>query len=319
MMYYGETPWHGLGTCLERPATAGDALNAAKLNWAVTKKPLWAIEGEVKTQVKTKFAIVREDRWGQEDCPVFGIVGQQYTPLQNADAFKFFDPIVGENAAVYHTAGALGDGERVWILAKLPDTIQVIGDDITEKYLLLSNSHDGNSSVQVKFTPIRVVCQNTLSMALRDGDAIRIPHLKDVRKRLDEAHKLLGIINRRYSHIADRFRAFTRVQVDSDRLNDYLKALYPDPRPDSPEHVRKSIERHRLASEHLFDQGRGNRIKGVAGTLWAAYNGAVEYVDYRQSKQSAENRLESVWFGNGYLLKVKAFTVAVDMLRAWQN
>jgi Domain of unknown function (DUF932) len=100
---------------------------------------------------------------------------------------------------VYHTAGALGNGERVWILAKLPDDIRVIGDDIANKYLLLSNRHDGYSAVQIKFTPIRVACQNTLTMALSQGPTLRVPHTKDVHQRLRIAANMLNTIKVRYN------------------------------------------------------------------------------------------------------------------------
>jgi phage/plasmid-like protein (TIGR03299 family) len=165
MFYVDEVPWHGLGTKLEGPATAQEAISAAKLDWPVIKIPLYAGgDGERKHRVPDRFAIVPAHRWGREDCPAFGIVGNDYTPLQNHEAFDFFDSIVGEKAAIYHTAGALGDGERIWILARLPTDIHVAGDAVN-KYLLLSNTHDGNNSVQAKFTPIRVVCENTLTMA----------------------------------------------------------------------------------------------------------------------------------------------------------
>ena len=173
MFYLSEVPWHGLGVKLDRPATAKEAIEAAQLDWPVIKLPLFA--GSKHIVVPDKFAVVRKTRnLVQKTDPVLGIVGKDYTPLQNCDAFRFFDPMVGQNAAIYHTAGALGQGERVWILAKLPGHIRVAKDDITEKYLLLSNSHDGKSSVQIKFTPVRVVCQNTLTIALNDGAAYRV-------------------------------------------------------------------------------------------------------------------------------------------------
>src|SRR5688500_3965559 len=125
MMYVGEEPWHGLGTPLQSPATSTEAIQAANLDWTVVKKPLAAIEGKRVLRVPDLYATVRTDWWdGAEDTPVFGVVGRNYTPLQNRDAFSFFDDIVGRDAAVYHTAGALGNGERVWILAKLPDVIR---------------------------------------------------------------------------------------------------------------------------------------------------------------------------------------------------
>src|SRR5205807_7988364 len=128
-----------LGTVRWRPAGAAVGIDAANLGWSVVKKPLFAGANEYR-RVPDYFSMVREDDWNSNKSTILGIVSKGYTPLQNREAFTFFDPIIGQNAAVYHTAGALGKGERVWILSKLPGEIRVIGDDITHKYLLLSNS-----------------------------------------------------------------------------------------------------------------------------------------------------------------------------------
>ena len=139
----------------------------------MVKQPLYVKTGQNYRKAEDKYMMMRADQL--EKGPEFGIVSSDYTPLQNLEAFNFFDDIVGQGAAIFHTAGALGKGERVWILAKLPDSIRIIGDDVCDKYLLLSNSHDGRSSVQMKFTPIfAVVCQNTLTMALNQGRTVRI-------------------------------------------------------------------------------------------------------------------------------------------------
>ena len=313
MFYINEVPWHGLGTKLNQPATAQEAIQAAQLDWPVIKLPLTA--GSKHIPVPDKFAVVRKTaQLVQKSDPVLGVVGKDYTPLQNRDAFRFFDPIVGQNAAVYHTAGALGLGERVWILAKLPGHIRVAKDDITEKYLLLSNSHDGKSSVQIKFTPVRVVCQNTLTIALSDGLAHRVVHHADVRSKLEQAYHMLGLINSRFDEMEETFQAMSRVRMDTNRLSEYLATVYPEVKePDKME----LVQRDRGWSEYFFDQGRGNRMPGVVGSLWAAFNGVTEWVDHRKSRQNENQRLVSAWYGSSYQTKARAYSVAVDKMAVW--
>lgn len=325
MMYAGKEPWHGLGTKLEKPATAEEAIWAGKLDWAVEKQPLFAVgvnsagNGSVALAIPDKFAVVRRDKWGERNCPVLGIVGADYTPLQNREAFSFFDAIVDQGAAIYHTAGALGKGERVWIIAKLPSDIQVVEGDIANKFLLLSNSHDGNSSVQIKFTPIRVVCQNTLTMALSQGPTIRVPHTRDLHERLKNAEKALGLIHNRFGQIEKSFQGMAQVKMNEERVKEYLNLVLPNPRSPEGEQGRNRAEQDRIAAEHYYKNGRGNRMKGVSETLWAAYNGVTEYIDHRQSKQTRDRRLNSIWFGDGYLVKARAFKVAEEKIKPWAS
>lgn len=320
MMYYGDVPWHELGKKLDRPASAAEAIKAAQLDWEVEKQPLFLSHGKGFRQVPNRFAVVRKDQTAGDEPPVvLGIVGKEYTPLQNSAAFDWFDPIADGAKAIYHTAGALGNGERVWILAKLPDTIRVIGDDITEKYLLLSNSHDGNSSVQVKFTPIRVVCQNTLTMALSQGKSIRVAHTPSLPERMAAARDALGIINQRFEEIAAAFKSMVEVNVNHERLAHYVDRVFPLPADKSDGRTVARVQNARNESARLFDSGRGNIAPKVRGTLWAAYNGVAEFVDYAITHRNANRRLDAVWFGSGYLSKARAYRLALTCAEAWKN
>jgi phage/plasmid-like protein (TIGR03299 family) len=321
--------WHRLGKQLNAPATAAEALKFACLDWKVSKVPLFAGEREHRPLAK-HCAVVREDVWRRPDWSpgkndgVLGVVGDSYEALQNEEAFRLFDPIVGQKAAAYHTAGALGKGERVWILAKLPEDIHVIGDDITNKYLLLSNSHDGTSAVQIKFTPIRVVCENTLTQALSQGPALRITHTRDLRERLMIARNLLKRIQMRYDELATVFQHMAKLPVNSGKLDEYLKGIFPDPtqRQDENRHQRalQQVKYDREGSAYLFEKGRGNDEPKVKGTLWAAYNGVAEYIDYRRfGKASDDRQVNAIWFGEGYSAKARAFTVAQKCIKAWAN
>jgi phage/plasmid-like protein (TIGR03299 family) len=226
MMYVKEVPWHRLGKRLENPATAAKAIEAAGLGWEVQLQPIYT--GADRTvKVKDRFAVCRNDRLDQADGGQLGIVGRDYTPLQNREAFTFLDPLVGENAAIYHTAGSLRQGRRVWLLAKLPGEIRIVGDDIAQKFLLLSNSHDGGSAVRIGLTPIRVVCQNTLNLALRGMAGMAIRHESNVAQRVKQAHELLGLVNESFNQAGEMMQRMARTAVTAKRLGEYFEAVLP--------------------------------------------------------------------------------------------
>jgi phage/plasmid-like protein (TIGR03299 family) len=316
MMYFGETPWHGLGEKLDKPATSAEAIKAAKLDWEVRKAPLYLKSGARYRVVNGNFAVVRTDE--REPIPL-GIVGASYQLLQNREAFIWFDEIVGQGAAIYHTAGVLGNGERVWILAKLPGEIRVKGDDVSEKFLLLSNSHDGESSVQLKFTPIRVVCQNTLTMALNSGRTVKISHNSSLKKRMEKAKENLGIITNRFQNIEKEFQRLAEIQMTGNRLAGYLSEVFPMPADEADELAKKRVELARRDSQMFFETGRGNNLANIRGTLWAAYNGIAEFIDYGKTRRNRSQRLDNIWFGGGYLTKARAFRVAIAKAAEWNN
>jgi phage/plasmid-like protein (TIGR03299 family) len=317
MMYVGKMPWHGLGTKLDEPPTAEAAIQAAHLDWNVVKVQLYV--GDEHRPLPGQYAIVREDRWNCNEDGLLGTVGHDYTPLQNADAFGFFDPIVKTGAASYESAGALKNGERVWVMARLKRDLEITRGDTIARYLLLSNTHDGTGSVQVKFTPVRVVCKNTLNEALSRGPAIRVAHTPNMPVRLeDAAGVVLAAIERHFNELGNRFRAMLTVQMLKPRLQEYLKAVFPDPSPGSDEKRYKravmQTERDRADSERLFGKGMGNDLAGVKDTLWAAYNGVTEYVDFHRGKFGDSKWLGDVWFGPSSVIKARALDEAIRLV-----
>ncbi len=304
MMYVAEPPWHGLGTKLDKPATAEEAIRAAGLDFTVEKFRLKTTP--INLSVESHFATVRIDT-----SEVLGVVGSRYEPIQNKDAFTTFDALVGEGEAIYHTAGALGKGERIWILAKLPDYIRVNGIDLVEKYLLLVNSHDGSSTVRVKLTPIRVVCENTLSLALSGAEQeVHIRHTLNAKEKLKEAHEILGLTNKLYQQLDAIFNRMNETVVRGKALTDYIEAVFPN-KPESQDNSWLAKVRHKIVE--LADSGEGAEM--AKGTLWGAYNAVTEYVDhYRNAKGDETQRLKSIWFGSGESIKKNAFRSAVNIL-----
>ena len=308
--YFGEKPWHGLGTKLDNPATAEEAITAAGLDYEVSLKPMVTTEG---ADVPQRRAVVRGDAG-----TVLGVVGKEYIPIQNSEAFAFLDSVVADGGLRYHTAGALGKGERIWMLAKLPGHIRVKGThDITDKYLLLSNSHNGTSALRVLFTPIRVVCANTLAIAHHRGagQGVSIFHKGDLATKVRQAQTVLGLAHRFYDDLEGHMNRLASHYPTAEQLSNYFRSLYPDPV--DGEVTRAENTRHEL--HRLFEEGRGQDIYGVRHSTWAAYHAVTEYVDHHRPTrakspgQRASLRLQSQWFGSGAKLKAKAWDHALAM------
>lgn len=304
MMYVGDTPWHSLGTRLEKPATASEAVESAGLGFQVEKFNLRTTPNNLP--VSHHFATVRMDT-----MEVLGVVGSRYEVIQNKDAFSAFDALVGEGQAIYHTAGVLGKGERIWILAKLPEYIRVGGRDIVEKYLLLTNTHDGSATVSIKLTPVRVVCENTLSFALKGPEQeVHIWHTLQAKEKLNQAHEVLGLSNKLFELLGKYYVEMSYVQINSMMLNQFINKVFPLPLFSLRASYMKEVQERIV---ELFESGQGSAIAGR--TLWGAYNAVTEYVDhYRLGSKSDSIRLKSIWFGSGEGIKKKAFVCAVDML-----
>ena len=320
MAYVGEVPWHKQGTLVPPEINAAQMIQAAGLDWEVEKRPARGyppIKKRGKRDSYDRYEIIRCPREDSDEPEVMlGMVSGRYQPLQNVDAFSFFDPIVDQKTATFETAGVLGAGERVWVMAKMPELIEVVRGDDCEKYLLLSNTHSGQGSVIVKFTAVRVVCQNTLMLALQDGQqAFRVRHSQKMGERLEEIGKLIAEVNAAYAKAGEAFQRLAKVKVKNEAmLDEYLGALFPR----SPAQQRDNRNPPKWDEvKSLFETRPDLQLPGVKGTLWGAYNAVTSFEDYRLAKDDTpEKRLDRVWFGAGADLKVKALDKAVEMAEA---
>ena len=314
MFFVHETPWHRLGTRLDAPPTTREAIVAAGLDWEIGLKPLVTSDGEPVTHRAT---------YRKSDGAILGVVGPAWVPLQNAEAFAFFDPFLGAGEATLETAGSLREGKRVWVLAKMnraPSVIVPKADDVVEKFILLSNSHDGSLAVRVGFTPVRVVCANTLSLAFDDkaSKLIRVRHQKNMERTLAAVRDVMNVANTAFEATAEQYRRLARTDIVASDLSRYVQLVFQPnkarviverPANDVGEESDKSRMHDTIAQ--LFESGRGNALPGVRGTLWAAYNAVTEYVSHERGR-SDETRLNAL-FNDGAQLNQRALDVALAM------
>jgi phage/plasmid-like protein (TIGR03299 family) len=319
MAYHGEVPWHGIGTPIPEGVTAEQMIRAAGLDWTVDLRPA---RGATKINRKgeySRYEVVRVPRPETQETEVLlGIVSRRYQPLQNAEAFQFFDPIVGDRKAFFETAGALGEGERIWVMAKMPGAMEIVPGDECLKYLLLSNTHSGDGSVIVKFTSVRVVCQNTLMLAMQDGQkAYRVRHSKKMQFKLDELADFLAITQEVFLKAETTFSRLAQIQMVGDRLDSYLEAVFPL----SPAQKKNGTKPARWDFLHEIFEGRPDlQLPKVRGTLWGAYNAITMFEDYKQppGEEQPGQRLDRAWFGGSADIKLKALDKAVELAAALQ-
>ncbi len=305
----GEPAWHGLGIVLENsPQTAQEAIEQAGLNWEIGLEPIFSSD----KQVEGYSAITRKT-----DGQVYGICKGRYVPLQNIDKFGFFDPLVKAGVASYETAGSLKNGERVWILAKiLGDDLEVTKGDTFKKYLLLSDSNDGKHGTICGFNPERVVCHNTLQIALRNFENQnvntyrRIVHSTRQLKTLEKVRESLNFVNQTFDETLVQYKRFLDTKVQD--VEAYFKNVLKIPivAKDNTEETKEKQNRTLNKVISLYKNHPTNNVNGIGGSLWAAYNAVTYYVDHERSRGEAGDRLNNSWFGPGLLIKQRAFNEA---------
>ncbi len=308
-------PWHHLGTVLaDAPQTSLEAICTAGLNWTVTKECLESVvpvDGTYRAVgLHDHYAIIRRrNESGITRLDALGVVGKQYHPLQNHDAFSFFDRVVQTGMVQYHTAGSLRGGRVIWVLARLNGTLRIAGDDVVDKYLLLTNSHDGSRPVTIAFTPIRVVCANTLAMALRSADRrLSVRHTPSAAARIRDVGEYLAGCNASFEDIAEAYRFLAQRRIHAAELARYLLGLFPDPEEGA---LRNRARANRDKITTRFERGFGTDITGAS--WWRAYNAVVEFIDHDRNQNNADARVHSAWLGQGMQLKQQALTTALQL------
>lgn len=316
MFTTGAAPWHGLGVRLQNPPTVADAIVQAGLDWTVGKVPLCRLDRayQIGTLQESDALVPSYATVRSSDGAYLGTVGPQWTPLQNERAFAWFQPFIDSGDCSLEAAGALRGGKHVWVLAKINrDPIEISPGDGIEAYLLLSNAHDGSRVARAGFTPIRVVCQNTLSAAHVEGASrlLRIRHTANIEVALTQVRETIDVLHRSFSASVDEMRALTRVGVNVDDLRKYVNRVFRTKDSDLTEtESETALKSDRLFDniEPLFKKGRGN----AGATAWDAYNSVTEYLTWQRGR-NADNRLSSLWLGEAGQLADRALTEALKL------
>lgn len=293
--------WHGLGQVVVGAMTSSEAIKLAGLDYNVAKMPVFGQMGEQLLPVPNKFSTYRTD-----NNSVFGVVGDRYELVQNKDAFSFFDAIVGEGAAIFETAGALGQGEKVFISAKMPEQIRIAGtDDVSEMYVLLTNTHDGTGAIQACLTGVRVVCSNTMNAALSGSkNKISIRHTTNVKQNLENAHKLLGISHAYTEELNACFNVLAKKSITDTQVKKLIEDLFVSEKEDS---TRIKNIREAVMESYLTGVGQQN----IIGTAWGAYNAITFYTSHKEYKDST-SKFESIISGSGQKIGEKALNVLMN-------
>lgn len=318
-------PWHGLGKPVPGAMTVEEAFEKGGVDFEVEKQPFKTVPG---IECPKWMVTVRKDT-----KEPLGVVGKDYEVVQNRDVFKFFNfalkeaPEGEEAPAIIDTVGALGKGERVFMMAALPGEIEITSDDLVERFLLLTTSHDGSYSIKILFTPIRVVCQNTLHAAMSGAKSIvSIRHTKNVEASLEQAHRMLAESHKYWFRALAGFRYLSTIEMDETKVKEFLDKVFParakkgemvtDPTTGEEIPVMAvgpKMQKIRDEIVRLYDGGaQGFDLAGH--TAWGMWNAVTQWIDHARKSRTGINLWENSVFGLGASIRQKSFDALVGNL-----
>jgi|TARA_R110001583_G_scaffold65432_1_gene189081 phage/plasmid-like protein (TIGR03299 family) len=334
MAYAGEVPWHGLGVQVKDNLTPQEMLVAAELDWTVSKRHLFThAEPDIDDSddligVEGYSVLVRDS-----DNKTFGPCGPRFIPSQNADAFGFFKKFTEAGHMKMETAGSLKGGEQVWGLANISEDFTLPGDDRVLGYLLVSISHMWGKSNEIRFTPIRVVCNNTLTMALsnKSSGGFRMPHVRALDTEVYmAAEEALGLASDRMSEFKEAAEFLSSKKFDKTSVVTYIADLFQPELLVAQEEIEKMSDTRMIATrQSMVDEFKripsmvhqaveeqpGANLKSSKGTWWGAMNAVTFVVDHKWG-HDRDASLHNAWFGGRASLKKKAMTQAIEYAKA---
>ena len=331
MAWAGDKPWHGLGVEVDANLTPLEMQEAAQLDWTVSKRPSYTLDAPEWSedvgiiQAENTFHIVRDS-----DNRILSHCGRDYVPIQNEDVFKFFKRFTEAGHMTMETAGSLKDGGEIWGLAKISEDFELAGDDLIKGYLLINQPHIVGRSMTIKLTPIRVVCNNTLTMALQQGGtgSFRMPHVKEFGDDvIQAAEEALGLSASAMTEFRNNSIILSKAKAKHSDVLDYVSEIYQplmiaDYRRDQllrsegkligiQEPLTEKLNKFPSLVMEALDRSPGANLKSAKGTWWGALN-AVTYVeDHLRESQTEGNALHSAWFGAAANRKSKALDLAI--------
>jgi len=305
MAYAGEVPWHGLGVKVNDDLTVDEMIAAAGLDWTVSKQPTFYRIGDEEIATG-KYALIRDT-----DKQFLSNVSDGWEPCQNVDAFSIFEEFVERNELEMHTAGSLKDGRVVWGLAKMKDQFALFNDDVTEQYLLLVNPHTFGNGIHVRSTPIRVVCNNTLSFAL--GTASDVKSTQNHRKMfdVDQMKQAIGLTREKLAQYETMASFLASKQFSEEKFKEYLNVVFPNF--SKKEGAELNLSRNANRALEIVDTQPGAEFG--RGTWWQAFN-SVTYLTDHELGRSQDSRLNSAWLGVNKDRKNMALEKAVEFAEA---
>lgn len=305
MAYSGDVPWHGLGKKVPDDLTPVQMLEAAGLDWTVEKFPTFAIvndtdEGVIETG---QSALIRKS-----DNKLLDVVSNDWNPVQNLEAFEFFNDFIGAGEMKMHTAGSLKNGQIVWALAKVNDSFELFKGDKIDSYLLFSNFHKYGFSTDVRFTPIRVVCNNTLTLSLNSAveRMVKISHRQQFNA--DNVKLMLGVAKDKLSQYKEMASFLGSKIYSEESLSEYFQRIFP-----VSGNSKQEISRNAERALTVVNEQPGHEF--AEGSWWSAYN-AVTYMTDHELGRSQDSRLTSAWYGYNKGLKTKALETAIEFAEA---
>ena len=308
MAYTGEVPWHGLGVSVSNDLTPNQMMEKAGLNWTVDKVDAFVRIGDEEVATGQQ-ALVRSS-----DNKILTNVGKDWNPVQNEEAFEFFSEYVLAGDMEMHTAGSLKEGKMVWALAKVKESFDILGGDQVDSYLLFSNPHEYGKSIDVRFTPIRVVCNNTLTMSLnaQANNQVKINHRTEFNA--DAVKETLGIAHEKFAKYKETAEFLASKRYSAEALIQYYNEIFPRSY-DKNRKVEKFEDLTRTAQDAVSVLHTQPGAEFAEGSWWQALNSVTFLTDHKMGR-SADSRMSSSWFGINQARKVKAINKAIEYAEA---